>query len=188
LEKELIHRLVKYNNKFDLKFIFIYVYNKNKLMEDDSYFEGEENFEEEDFTQEGGDDDTVETNLEIDDPESGDDGEEAEEEQDDNSILVKNKDNRYDIVSYAKTYEQYYTGKKQTKPFITKYERAKLLGVRAEMIASGSAAMIPVPKGVTSAYDIALLEFNAKKIPLMVRRFLPNGQHEDWRLEDMISI
>jgi DNA-directed RNA polymerase I, II, and III subunit RPABC2 len=48
--------------------------------------------------------------------------------------------------------------------------------------------MVPVPKGITNAYDIALLEFNAKKIPLMIRRFLPNGQYEDWRLEDMISI
>ncbi len=156
-------------------------------MEDDSYFDAEENFEE-DFTQEGGDDDTIETNLEIDEPESGDDGEEAEEEQDEQSILTKNKDNRYDIVAWSKTYEQYYTGKKQTKPFITKYERAKILGVRAEMIASGSATMVPVPKGITNAYDIALLEFNAKKIPLMIRRFLPNGQYEDWRLEDMISI
>ena len=31
-----------------------------------------------------------------------------------------------------------------------------------------------------------LLEFKERKIPLLIRRYLPNGSHEDWRLEDMI--
>jgi hypothetical protein len=30
------------------------------------------------------------------------------------------------------------------------------------------------------------MEYKAKKIPLLVRRYLPNGQYEDWRLEDMV--
>lgn len=93
---------------------------------------------------------------------------------------------RFDIVDSVTTYENYYNQKKQTKPFLTKFERAKIIGTRAEMIANGSVALVNVPRGVTSAYEIAKLEFNERRIPLMIRRYLPNGVAEDWRLEDMV--
>jgi DNA-directed RNA polymerase I, II, and III subunit RPABC2 len=93
---------------------------------------------------------------------------------------------RFDIVDVSKTYENYYQQKKVTKPFLTKFERAKIIGTRAEMIANGSVALVNVPRGVTSAYEIAKLEFNERRIPLMIRRYLPNGVAEDWRLEDMV--
>jgi DNA-directed RNA polymerase I, II, and III subunit RPABC2 len=93
---------------------------------------------------------------------------------------------RYDIVDIAKTYENYYHQKKETKPFLTKFERAKIIGVRAEMIANGAPAVVNVPQGVTSAYEIAKLEFKERRIPLFIRRFLPNGVVEDWRLSDMV--
>jgi DNA-directed RNA polymerase I, II, and III subunit RPABC2 len=115
----------------------------------------------------------------------GEDDEEEEEEED-NSILNKIRDNKLEIVGFSKTYDNYYSQNKITKPFITKYERAKILGVRAEMIASGAKPVINVPKGITIAYDIALLEYKAKKIPLLIRRHLPNGSYEDWRLEDLV--
>jgi DNA-directed RNA polymerase I, II, and III subunit RPABC2 len=93
---------------------------------------------------------------------------------------------RFDIVDSITTYENYYNQKKETKPFLTKFERAKIIGIRAEMIANGSIALVTVPRGVTSAYEIAKLEFNERRIPLMIRRYLPNGVVEDWRLEDMV--
>jgi DNA-directed RNA polymerase subunit K/omega len=93
---------------------------------------------------------------------------------------------RFDIVDVSKTYENYYQQKKVTKPFLTKFERAKIIGTRAEMIANGSVALVNVPRSVTSAYEIAKLEFNERRIPLMIRRYLPNGVAEDWRLEDMV--
>lgn len=93
---------------------------------------------------------------------------------------------RFDIVDIAKTYENYYAQKKETKPFLTKFERAKIIGVRAEMIASGAMAVVNVPQGVTSAYEIAKLEFKERRIPLFIRRYLPNGVVEDWRLRDMV--
>jgi DNA-directed RNA polymerase I, II, and III subunit RPABC2 len=93
---------------------------------------------------------------------------------------------RFDIVDSVTTYENYYNQKKETKPFLTKFERAKIIGIRAEMIANGSVALVTVPRSVTSAYEIAKLEFNERRIPLMIRRYLPNGVVEDWRLEDMV--
>ena len=55
------------------------------------------------------------------------------------------------------------------------------------MISTGSPAMVNVPKHITSTLDIAELEFKEKKIPLFIRRYLPNKEYEDWRLEEMIT-
>jgi DNA-directed RNA polymerase I, II, and III subunit RPABC2 len=103
------------------------------------------------------------------------------------SILSKiNLDRKYEIVSNNKTYDKYYSKNKSTKPFLTKYEKAKLLGVRAQMLANGSQALVEVPVGMTSTIEIAELELKEKKIPLMIRRYLPDKTSEDWRLEDLI--
>uniref|UniRef100_A0A6C0B553 Uncharacterized protein n=1 Tax=viral metagenome TaxID=1070528 RepID=A0A6C0B553_9ZZZZ len=90
-----------------------------------------------------------------------------------------------DIISVHETYSEYYTNTKITSPFLTKFERAKVLGIRAQMLASGAEPMIspPFPE---ECYDIALLELKAKKIPLIIRRYLPNKKFEDWRLEELI--
>ena len=93
-----------------------------------------------------------------------------------------------EIVSNTQTYEKYYRSSKVTKPFLTKYEESKLVGVRAQMISTGSKPLVKVPPNVTDTRIIAELELKEKKIPLLIRRTLPNGEHEDWRLEDMIIL
>jgi DNA-directed RNA polymerase I, II, and III subunit RPABC2 len=40
--------------------------------------------------------------------------------------------------------------------------------------------------GESDALAIANRELREKKIPLIVRRFLPGGQYEDWRVKDLI--
>jgi len=90
------------------------------------------------------------------------------------------------ITSNNITYENYYRQNKKTKPFITKYEKTKILGVRAQMLASGSPPMISVPSHIKNTIDIAEMEYKEKKIPLMIRRYLPNKHYEDWRLTDLI--
>jgi DNA-directed RNA polymerases I, II, and III subunit RPABC2 len=103
----------------------------------------------------------------------------------DKSSIVNLK-RKIEIISNTNTYNNYYKNSKQSSPYLTKYEKAKLLGVRAQMLASGCPAMVNVPKNIIDTYKIALLEFEEDKIPLMIRRFLPNGNFEDWRLEDMV--
>ena len=97
-----------------------------------------------------------------------------------------NKNDKNIITSIEKTYSDYYTKQKHTTPFLTKFERAKLLGVRAEMISSGNEPLVEVPKNMDSSYQIALLELKEKKIPLMIKRFLPNGKIEIWRLDELV--
>ena len=94
--------------------------------------------------------------------------------------------NKRKIVSKDETYQGYYSMEKKTKPFLTKYEKTKLLGVRAQMIANGATPLISVPNDVTDTLTIAKLELKEKKIPLLIRRYLPDSTYEDWRLEDLV--
>ncbi len=40
--------------------------------------------------------------------------------------------------------------------------------------------------GETDPFQIALKELRERKIPLMVRRYMPNGSYEDWSLKELI--
>ena len=71
--------------------------------------------------------------------------------------------NRTEICSVENTYSKYYKTDKVTKPFLTKYEKAKLLGIRAQMISNGSLPLVKVPANITDTYDIANLELEQKK-------------------------
>jgi DNA-directed RNA polymerase I, II, and III subunit RPABC2 len=70
-------------------------------------------------------------------------------------------------------------------PFITKYEKAKILGERAKQINAGATPFVDVNQEIIDGYLIALAEFEQKKIPMIIRRPLPNGQSEYWKLEDL---
>ncbi|KAG5458267.1 MAG: RNA polymerase Rpb6 [Olpidium bornovanus] len=108
-----------------------------------------------------------------------------------------------------------------TTPYLTKYERARMLGIRAMQIrrarrpcvdqgmpecalsticfegfpllqASVLYAAIDMNAPVLVDLDgesdplvIAMKELKEKKIPLIVRRYLPNGTYEDWKLEEL---
>ena len=41
---------------------------------------------------------------------------------------------------------------------------------------------------IKSELDIAKLELMERKLPFIIRRWLPNGKYEDWRIEEMIII
>jgi DNA-directed RNA polymerase I, II, and III subunit RPABC2 len=73
----------------------------------------------------------------------------------------------------------------KTMPFITKYEKARVLGERANQINEGSAIFVKVEPDVIDGYLIALKEFEEKKIPFILQRPLPNGTCEYWRLADL---
>ena len=73
----------------------------------------------------------------------------------------------------------------RTLPFVTRYERARVIGERAKQINSGSAPFIPIDATLIDGYLIALQEFEQKKIPFIIRRPLPSGNSEYWRLSDL---
>ena len=73
----------------------------------------------------------------------------------------------------------------RTMPFITKYEKARVLGERAKQLNSGAKPFIEIDAQVLDGYLIALKEFEQKKIPFIVKRPLPNGGCEYWKLRDL---
>jgi len=73
----------------------------------------------------------------------------------------------------------------QTLPFVTRYEKARVIGERAKQINSGAKPFIEIEQSMIDGYLIALKEFELKKIPFIIRRPLPNGTSEYWRLADL---
>lgn len=76
----------------------------------------------------------------------------------------------------------------KTIPFLTKYEKTRILGQRAKQIESGSIPFIKIPNNIIDSYVIAQMELKEKKIPFIIRRPLPNGGSEYWKLTDLQMI
>ena len=75
-----------------------------------------------------------------------------------------------------------------TIPILTKYEKARILGLRAKQLNSNIKPMIPVPDYVIDSYRIAELELEAKAIPFIIKRPLPDGRNEYWRAQDLTCV
>jgi DNA-directed RNA polymerase I, II, and III subunit RPABC2 len=74
----------------------------------------------------------------------------------------------------------------KTLPFLTKYEKTRVLGQRAKQINAGAKPMIDnIPANVMDGYVIAKLELEQKKIPFIIKRPLPSGECEYWNLADL---
>ena len=76
----------------------------------------------------------------------------------------------------------------KTLPVLTKYERARVLGLRAKQINSGSDIFVDVPPSIFDGYAIAKIELEQKRIPFIIRRPLPNGASEYWSVNDLQQI
>lgn len=73
----------------------------------------------------------------------------------------------------------------KTVPFLTRYEKARVLGERAKQLNAGGKPFIEVEPTLIDGYLIALKELEAKKIPFIIKRPMPNSGCEFWRLEDL---
>lgn len=92
------------------------------------------------------------------------------------------------IEDYHDVIRSYDPSKNTTRNFLTKYERVKIVGLRAEQIQRGAAPYVEFDRKNFDPIDIATKELDARKLPFMVCRTLPNGTKEYWRLEDMIIL
>ena len=73
-------------------------------------------------------------------------------------------------------------------PFLTIYERAKILGTRANQIADGARPFLVVPEHMTDPLEIAKMELEQRRLPFIVKRPMPDGTFEYWRLSDLMII
>ena len=70
-------------------------------------------------------------------------------------------------------------------PFLTKYEKARIIGARAEQLDRGATPFVKVDENVMNGRTIAIMEFEEKKIPFIIARPMPNKSVEYWRMTDL---
>jgi DNA-directed RNA polymerase subunit K/omega len=74
----------------------------------------------------------------------------------------------------------------RTIPYLTKYERARVLGQRAKQINLGARPFVKVPENIIDGNLVAEMELAQKRIPFILRRPLPgNSGSEYWNLKDL---
>lgn len=73
----------------------------------------------------------------------------------------------------------------RTIPIMTKYEKTRILGQRAKQLNEGAPAFVKIDSTVIDGYLIAVKELEQKKTPFIIRRPLPNGGSEYWRVQDL---
>lgn len=71
-----------------------------------------------------------------------------------------------------------------TSRYMTKYERARVLGVRALQVSMNAPVMVELD-GQTDPLEIAQMELAQKKIPFTIRRYMPDGSYEDWSVSEL---
>ena len=72
-----------------------------------------------------------------------------------------------------------------TLPFLTRYEKAKILGLRAKQLNHGSKPFVEISRDIIDGHTIAHMELVQNKIPFIIRRPLPNGGSEYWKVSDL---
>ena len=73
----------------------------------------------------------------------------------------------------------------KTVPFLTKYEKARILGERAKQLNAGGKPFVNVDPSILDGYLIAEKELNEKKLPFIIKRPITNGACEYWKVEDL---
>lgn len=70
--------------------------------------------------------------------------------------------------------------------FLTRYEKARIIGARALQISFGAPILIEKPKDMIDPIKIAQLELKAKILPLTIIRDNPNGESQDIPINKLI--
>ena len=71
-----------------------------------------------------------------------------------------------------------------TNPVLNKYEKTKVIGVRAQQLSLGAKPMIKPDSHTQDVVEIAEQELIQKKIPFLIKRKVGN-KFEYWKIEDL---
>lgn len=91
------------------------------------------------------------------------------------------------IEDFNDIIKSYDPTKNITKNILSKYEKVKIIGLRAEQLQRGAIPNVPV-NDPFDPRDLAHEELKQNKLPFMICRTLPNGKKEYWRLDDMFIL
>jgi DNA-directed RNA polymerases I, II, and III subunit RPABC2 len=72
--------------------------------------------------------------------------------------------------------------------FITRFERARIIGARALQLRFQASPFVDVPSYLSDPLKIAAYELDMKALPITIRRHLPSGEFQDvpvsWLIND----
>ena len=74
----------------------------------------------------------------------------------------------------------------RSMPFLSTFEKTKILGMRTNQLAQGARPYITVPEYITDVLEIAKLELEQRKLPIIIKRHMPDGTYEKYRLADLL--
>ena len=77
---------------------------------------------------------------------------------------------------------------KISEPVLTKYEKAKIIGLSAQQIETGRKPNLDIPSNLINPLDIAEYELMKKKTPFIIKRKLPNNKFEYFSIEQLMII
>ncbi|GIX82471.1 DNA-directed RNA polymerases I, II, and III subunit RPABC2 [Caerostris extrusa] len=121
--------------------------------------------------------------YEPDDP-VGEDYDDAEPEDEGLDDMEQNEDDNIELLPTTEHQPQQ-NQKRITSPYMTKYERARVLGTRALQIAMNAPVMVELD-GEMDPLVLAMKELKVRKIPIIIRRYLPDGSYEDWGVDELM--
>ncbi|KAL9409621.1 hypothetical protein AB3S75_047939 [Citrus x aurantiifolia] len=111
---------------------------------------------------------------------------EIEEGAEEDVENINNDDiNGEPVETEEKEEQEQKEGARKTSKYMTKYERARILGTRALQISMNAPVMVEL-EGETDPLEIAMKELRERKIPFTIRRYLPDGSYEDWGVDELI--
>lgn len=76
---------------------------------------------------------------------------------------------------------------KKTIPVLTNFERARIIGLRMQQLSMGAKPCVDT-RALRSIEEIAYAELNQRKMPFIVKRPLPNGTIEYWKMEEFLTV
>jgi len=100
---------------------------------------------------------------------------------------VRHNNNEVQVLSQVvrDQYKNIIDSLHRTLPYLTKYEKTRVIGQRAKQIDMGASIFIEVDSKIIDGYVIAEMELMARKIPFIIRRPIPGGGSEYWNLKDL---
>jgi len=70
--------------------------------------------------------------------------------------------------------------------FLTRYEKARIVGARALQISFGAPILVEKPINMIDPIKIAQLELKSQILPLTIRRENPSGEYQDIPINNLI--
>ena len=145
----------------------------------------------------------IEDVVDFDDEEEGNEDDDDEENIDETELKNENENeiDNEDIIDCFYDFEQNEVNNIQniqindvpkedriTMPYLTKYERVRVLGTRAKQISLGAKILVRnVDLTTKTPIEIAKIELGLGIIPFKIRRPLPNGKVEEWKISELVK-